>query len=103
MWEPNILTDIYEPLLNKINSPEEGRTAESLYRSRRRNAEDNRKTEIVVQRKMRIVLVYKHELSSICRVFVDLDQFACREGHTSSVALIKCKHKWLSWLDVDGW
>ena len=35
--------------------PEKGRTAESLYR-RRRNTEDNRKAEIVVQRKMTIVL-----------------------------------------------
>ena len=29
MWEPNISTDIHEPLLNKINSHEESRTAES--------------------------------------------------------------------------
>ena len=47
--------DIHEPLLNKINSLEAGRTAEGLYR-RRRNTEDNRKTEIVEQKKMRIVL-----------------------------------------------
>ena len=53
MWELNILKDILEPVLNKINSPEEGRTAENLYR-RRRNTEDNRKTEIVVKKKMRI-------------------------------------------------
>ena len=37
------------------SSGEEGRTAESLHR-RRRNSEGNRKTEIVVQRKMRIEL-----------------------------------------------
>ena len=48
-------------------------------------------------------LVYKHELSgelsNICRDFIDLDQFAYREGHNSTMALIKCQHKWLSWLD----
>ena len=48
-------------------------------------------------------LVYKHELSEelsdICRDFIDLDQFAYREGHNSTMALIKCQHKWLSWLD----
>ena len=47
-------------------------------------------------------LVYKHELSSICRDFIDLDQFAYREGHNSSMALIKCQHKWLSWLVGDA-
>ena len=48
-------------------------------------------------------LVYKHELSgelsNICRDFIDLDQFAYREGHNSTMALIKYQHKWLSWLD----
>ena len=55
MWKPNILIDIHEPLLNKINAPEEERTAESLYR-RKRNTEDNRETEIVVENKTRKVL-----------------------------------------------
>ena len=55
MWKPNILIDIHEPLLNKINAPEEERTAESLYR-RKRNTEDNRETETVVENKMRKVL-----------------------------------------------
>ena len=31
-----------------------------------------------------------YELSSICNNYIDLDQFAYREGHNSTVALIKC-------------
>ena len=79
MWEPNILTDIHEPLLNKINSPEEGRTAESLYR-RRKNTEDNRKTEIVVQRKIRIVLTpttiaqIKNIAKFSCFIFIAMEE-----------------------------
>ena len=44
-------------------------------------------------------LVYRFELSSICNDYVDLDQFAYREGHNSTMALIKCQHTWLKWLD----
>ena len=39
------------------------------------------------------------ELSSICNDYIDLDQFAYREGHNSTMALIKCQHTWLKWLD----
>ena len=44
-------------------------------------------------------LVYRYELSSICNDYIDLDQFAYREGHNSTMALIKCQHTWLKWLD----
>ena len=50
--EPSILTDIHEPLLNTINSPEEGRTAES---SKKKEYRRQQKTEIVVKM-MRVVL-----------------------------------------------
>ena len=44
-------------------------------------------------------MVSRFELSSICNDYIDLDQFACREGHNSTMALIKCHHTWLKWLD----
>ena len=44
-------------------------------------------------------LVYRFELSSICNGYIDLDQFSYREGHNSTMALIKCQHTWLKWLD----
>ena len=44
-------------------------------------------------------LAYRFELSSVCNDYVDLDQFAYREGHNSTMALIKCQHTWLKWLD----
>ena len=42
---------------------------------------------------------YSFELSRTCNDYVDLDQFAYREGHNSTMALIKCQHEWLKWLD----
>ena len=44
-------------------------------------------------------LAYRFELSSVCNDYVDLDQFAYHEGHNSTMALIKCQHTWLKWLD----
>ena len=44
-------------------------------------------------------LVYRFEISSICNDYIGLDQFAYREGHNSTMALIKCQHTWLKWLD----
>ena len=44
-------------------------------------------------------LVYRYEISSICNDYIGLDQFAYREGHNSTMALIKCQHTWLKWLD----
>ena len=42
---------------------------------------------------------YSFELSRTCNDYVDLDQFAYCEGHNSTMALIKCQHAWLKWLD----
>ena len=39
------------------------------------------------------------ELSNICNDYIDFDQFAYRGGHNSTMALIKCQHTWLKWLD----
>ena len=44
-------------------------------------------------------LVYRFELSSICSDYINLDQFAYHGGHNSTMALIKCQHTWLKWLD----
>ena len=44
-------------------------------------------------------LVYRFELSSICNDYIDIDQFAYREGHNSTMTLFKCQHTWLKWLD----
>ena len=44
-------------------------------------------------------LVYRFELSSTFNDFIDLDQFAYRGGHNSTMALIKCQHTWLKSLD----
>ena len=41
----------------------------------------------------------RFELCSICNDYIDLDQFAYREGRNSTMALIKCQHTWLKWLD----
>ena len=43
-------------------------------------------------------LVYRFELSNICKDYIDFDQFAYRGGHNSTMALIKCQHTWLKWL-----
>ena len=32
-------------------------------------------------------LVYRYELSSICNDYIDVDQFACREGHNSDYGI----------------
>ena len=44
-------------------------------------------------------LAHRFELPSIYNDYVYLDQFAYREGHNSTMALIKCQHTWLKWLD----
>ena len=40
-------------------------------------------------------LVYRNELSIVCDNHVDLDQFAYRKGHNSTMALLKSQHNWL--------
>ena len=44
-------------------------------------------------------LVYRKELSTVCANHIDLDQFAYRKGHNSTMALLKSQHNWLRWLD----
>ena len=44
-------------------------------------------------------IVYRFELSSTCNDYIDFDQLAYRGGHNSTMALIKCQHTWLKWLD----
>ena len=44
-------------------------------------------------------LVYRNELSIVCASHIDLDQFAYRKGHNSTMALLKSQHNWLKGLD----
>jgi len=44
-------------------------------------------------------LVYRQELSQYVNNFIDLDQFAYRKGHNTTMALIKCQYAWVKWLD----
>ena len=37
-------------------------------------------------------LVYRQELSQYVNNFIDLDQFAYRKGHNTTMALIKCQY-----------
>ena len=46
-------------------------------------------------------IVYKQELSKALKTFVGRDQFAYKECHNTTMALIKCQHNWLKWLDKD--
>ena len=39
--------------------------------------------------------------SKALKTFVGRDQFAYKEGHNTTMALIKCQHNWLKWLDKD--
>ena len=47
-------------------------------------------------------LVCKQELSPVLRDEIGPDQFADMEGRSTSMALIKCQHHWLDWLDKDA-
>jgi hypothetical protein len=47
-------------------------------------------------------LVLKQELSSIMNLTVGNDQFAYKEKHNTTMALIKCYHNWVKWLDEDA-
>ena len=43
--------------------------------------------------------IYKNEIESVILYSTDLDQYAYKAGRNSTVALIKCQHKWLNELD----
>ena len=53
---------------------------------------------------MRILekIVFKHEIYSQVKKVIDDDQFAYKEGTSTTTALIKCQHNWLKWLDDDA-
>ena len=44
--------------------------------------------------------VYKTEFSGVIKV-INSDQFAYKAKHNSMMALIRCQHTWLQWLDND--
>ena len=44
-------------------------------------------------------VVCKQELSSALKAHIRADQSAYKEGHNTTMALIKCHHNWLKWLD----
>ena len=43
-------------------------------------------------------LVYQNELSTVCANHINLDQFAYRKRHNSTVALLMSQHNWLKCL-----
>ena len=47
-------------------------------------------------------LVCKRELSPVLRDEISPDQLGYMEGRSTSMALIKCQHHWLDWLDKDA-
>ena len=47
-------------------------------------------------------LVYKQQLSSVLKTAIGPDQFAYKEGLNTTMALIKCQHHWMEWLDRDA-
>ena len=46
-------------------------------------------------------VVWKQELSPILKPSIRTDQFAFKKGLNTTMALIKCQHHWLNWLDKD--
>ena len=46
--------------------------------------------------------VFKQEISLQAKKVIDKDQFAYKEGTSTTTALIKCQHNWLKWLDDDA-
>ena len=53
---------------------------------------------------MRILekIVFKQEIYPQVKKVIDDDQFAYKEGTSTTTALIKCQHNWLKWLDHDA-
>ena len=47
-------------------------------------------------------LVFKQEISKEFKSVIGVDQFAYKEGCNTTIALIKCQHNWLKWLDGDA-
>ena len=47
-------------------------------------------------------VVYKQEISTTLQSSIGLNQFAFKKGHNTTMALLKCQHYWLKWLDKDA-
>lgn len=47
-------------------------------------------------------LVCRHELSAPLKAFIRPDQFAYKKEHNTTMALLKCQHYWLNWLEEDA-
>ena len=47
-------------------------------------------------------IVFKQEIYPQAKNVIDDDQFAYKEGTSTTTALIKCQHNWLKWLDDDA-
>ena len=47
-------------------------------------------------------VVFKQELSVPLSLEIGADQFAYKQGQNCTMALIKCYHNWLEWLDGDA-
>ena len=47
-------------------------------------------------------IVFKQEIYPQVKKVIDDDQFAYKEGTSTTTALIKCQHNWLKWLDDDA-
>jgi hypothetical protein len=48
-------------------------------------------------------IVYQNELYHLNAEFIGDDQYAYKKGLNSTMALLKCQHKWLQWLDSDAY
>ena len=44
-------------------------------------------------------LVFKQEISANLKSIIGKDQFAYRTGSNTTMAIIKCQHQWLKWLE----
>ena len=47
-------------------------------------------------------VIYKQEISTILQSSIGPNQFAYKRGHNTTMALLKCQHYWLKWLDKDA-
>jgi hypothetical protein len=48
-------------------------------------------------------IVYQSELHHLNVEFIGNDQYAYKKGLNSTMALLKCQHKWLQWQDSDAY
>ena len=47
-------------------------------------------------------VVFRFELSNVINNSIGSDQFAYHKGLNTTMALVKCQHEWLRWLDSDA-